>query len=102
MTRSAHRTARKGRLSHDHWPKVVIISAAGLDRVLEIARGGSVTLTGVTLQDGFLDGSTNESDNGAGAGVLAGNIPEVTVSPAAAGDTTSLTLNSSRILKNVS
>src|SRR4051812_31644863 len=37
-------------------PKDVIISAAGIDRVLEIDDGGTLTVAGVTLQDGFTGG----------------------------------------------
>ncbi|MFL5885041.1 MAG: choice-of-anchor Q domain-containing protein [Thermoleophilaceae bacterium] len=76
-------------------PKDVIISADGLDRVIEIDAGGTLTLTGVTIQDGYT------GDQGGGILVNGGTVvpPPGAVTTSV---TTTLTLNSSRVLKNVS
>lgn len=94
--------------------KDVVVSADGLDRVLEIDSGGTVVISGVTLQDGLVDGN-DSSGNGGGILVSGGTtstcdtsgqgtqtLTVIECAPQAKTTTTSLTLQNARVVKNVS
>ncbi len=71
-----------------------VVSGAGLDRVFQVTEGANVTLHGLTVTDGFVEGEN-------GGGILVGGfVPRLVAPQTPVNESTSLVLDDSRVVNN--